>query len=90
MLATGLKSWEAHQPIFERRMLTVQQLQRKVHELCATAGITDGQEMQSIETEISRAIGNDVLALALLEGGDFAEVERLFLERAQQRRFSIQ
>ena len=90
MLATGLKAWEAHQPIFERRMLTVQQLQRKVHELCTTAGITDGHEMLSIETEISRAIGNDVLALAQLEGGDFAEVERLFLERTQQRRISIQ
>jgi hypothetical protein len=90
MLATGLKRWEAHQPIFERRMLTVQQLERKVHELCTHAGISDPVEMQSIESEISRVIGRDVLVLAQVESGDFAEVERLFADRFQGTGKSIQ
>lgn len=89
MLATGLEGWEAHRPIFERRMLTVQQIQRKVHQLSTDAGVTDRQEIQSLEAHISRAIGDDVLALAQVESGDFAEVERLFLERTK-RRISIQ
>lgn len=90
MLATGLQGWEAHRPIFERRMLTVQQLQRKVHELCMQAGISERQEMQSIENEISRAIGGDILALTQVESGDFSEVERLFAERLQKTGNSIQ
>jgi hypothetical protein len=90
MLETGLKGWEAHRPIFERRMLTIQQLQRRLQELFTQAGINNPQEMQSIETEVSRAIGGDVLALARLESGDLNEVDRLFCERTRRDKISIQ
>jgi hypothetical protein len=89
MLVTGLKGWEVHRPIFELRMLIVQQLQRKIHELCSEAGITDVAEKQGIEDGISRTVGADVFALAQLESGDFTDVERLFAERTKQR-ISIQ
>ena len=90
MLATGLEGWETHRPIFERRMLTVQQIQRKVHQLSTDAGITDRQEIQAVEAQISRAIGDDILALAQVESGNFAEVERLFFERMDTQRSSVQ
>jgi hypothetical protein len=90
MLASGLRAWEAHRPIFERRMLTVQQLQRKCRELCESAGIGDENEKQMIEREISGVIGADVLALTQLEAGDFSEVERLFAERTQRQQHTIQ
>jgi hypothetical protein len=90
MLVTGMKAWEAHRPIFEHRMVTVQQLERKLHELCAAAGITDQKERQLLEGEISRAIGSDPLALAQIETGDFSEVERLFCSRARRDGISIQ
>jgi hypothetical protein len=61
MLVTGLKGWEAHRPIFERRTLVVQRLQRRIYELCNEAGITDAAEKQGIEDGISRTIGADVL-----------------------------
>lgn len=90
MLITGMKGWEAHRPIFERRMLTVQQLQRKCRELCESAGIGDENEKQAIERGISGVIGNDVLALSQLEAGDFSEVERLFAEGRKRQQLSIQ
>jgi hypothetical protein len=89
-LITGMKGWVAHRPIFERRMLTVHQLRRKCGELCESAGIADEGERQTIEREISAAIGQDVLALSQLEAGDFSEVEKLFAERAQRQQHTIQ
>jgi hypothetical protein len=90
MLVTGMKAWEAHRPVFEHRMVTLQQLQRKLQELCAASGITDEKEKQLLEDEISRAIGADPLALAQVEAGDFAEVDRLFCERTRRDGISIQ
>lgn len=90
MLVTGMKAWEAHRPVFEHRMVTVQQLQRKLHELSVASGITDEKEKQVIEGEISRAIGADPLALAQIEAGDFSEVDRLFCERTHRDKISIQ
>lgn len=89
-LITGMKRWEGHRPIFERRMLTIYQLRRKCGELCESAAIADEGERQAIEREISAAIGQDVLALSQLEAGDFSEVERLFAERAQRQQHTIQ
>lgn len=90
MLITGIRAWEEHRPIFEHRMVTLQQLERKLHDLCAASGITDEKEKQIIEHEISRAIGADPLALAQVEAGDLAEVDRLFCERTRRDRISIQ
>lgn len=86
MLVTGMKGWEDHRPVFEHRALTVQQIQRKLQELYASAGITDEKERQLIEHEISAAIGGDVLALSQVEAGDFSGVETLFAERMKRQR----
>lgn len=90
MLVTGMKAWEAHRPVFEHRMVTLQQFQRRIHELSTQAGISDPREVQSIETEISLAIGGDALALTQLESGDLGEVDRLFCERTRRDKISIQ
>jgi hypothetical protein len=90
MLSTAVKRWDEFRPIFERRMLTAQHLERRLNELFDHGNVTDSDDRQSIAHNIARAIGDDLQLLGQLESGDFSEVERLFAMHAKQRQTAVQ